>query len=77
METECRKSKKERGMHTMKSKKTSLLLSAITFAMMLAMCMGFTFAWMTDTERSKANFQAGIVNVALNGQDSEHGRLDF
>lgn len=64
-------------MHTMKSKKTSLLLSAITFTVMLAMCMGFTFAWMTDTERSKANFQAGIVNVALNGQDDEYGRLDF
>ena len=64
-------------MHTMKSKKTSLLLSTITFTVMLAMCMGFTFAWMTDTEQSAANFQAGIVNVVLNGQDNKQGRLDF
>lgn len=74
---QLQETKKERGMHTMKTKKTPLLLSAIAFTVMLAMCMGFTFAWVTDTERNKANFQAGVVNVTLDGQDDPHRLLNF
>ena len=51
---------------TSKSTKRALLTSALAILMCVAMLIGATFAWFTDTASTAVNkIQAGTLNVAL------------
>ena len=47
----------------MKTKKTRVVLSAISILLVLGILAGGTMAWFTDTEAVQAGFTAGVLDI--------------
>ena len=45
--------------------KNHLVLSVVSFLLVLTVLGSGTFAWFMDTEQTSANFQSGILDVEL------------
>ena len=59
-------------MTTSKSTKRALVSSALAILMCVAMLIGTTFAWFTDTASTAVNkIQAGTLDIALEMKDGE------
>lgn len=50
----------------MKTKKSRILLSAVSVLLVFSLLVGGTMAWFTDTEKVDANFTAGILDIEVN-----------
>lgn len=53
----------------MKTKKSRILLSAVSVLLVFSLLVGGTMAWFTDTEKVDANFTAGILDINVNPGD--------
>lgn len=73
---ETRQVKKER--ETMGKTKNHLVLSVISFLLVLTLLGSGTFAWFMDTEHVGANFQSGVLDIKLSvGQEGKAVPLHF
>ena len=62
-------------MTTSKSTKRALVSSALAILMCVAMLIGTTFAWFTDTASTAVNkIQAGTLDIALEMKDGDGNR---
>ena len=58
--------------------KRHLVLSIVSFLLVLTLLGGTTFAWYMDAERVGSNFQAGVLDVDLTeGNTEEFVPLNF
>ena len=51
--------------------KRHLVLSIVSFLLVLTLLGGTTFAWYMDAERVGSNFQAGVLDVGLSAEHPE------
>ena len=51
--------------------KRHLVLSIVSFLLVLTLLGGSTFAWYMDTEQVGSNFQAGVLDVDLTEGNTE------
>lgn len=49
----------------MNSRTKKIAFSSVSVLAILAMLVGITMAWFTDTEKTKANFNAGVLNIEV------------
>lgn len=63
----------------MNSRTKKIAFSSVSVLVVLAMLVGITMAWFTDTEKTNANFHAGVLNIEVTpGQpDPETNAMEF
>ena len=61
----------------MKTKKSRILLSAVSVLLVFSLLIGGTMAWFTDTEKVNANFTAGILDISVKPGETGKTNLDF
>ncbi|MFQ8599851.1 MAG: TasA family protein [Oscillospiraceae bacterium] len=63
----------------MNSRTKKIAFSSVSVLVVLAMLVGITMAWFTDTEKANANFNAGVLNIEVTpGQpDPETNAMEF
>lgn len=61
----------------MKTKKSRILLSAVSVLLVFSLLVGGTMAWFTDTEKVDANFTAGILDINVKPDIENQATLEF
>lgn len=61
----------------MKTKKTRVVLSAISILLVLGILAGGTMAWFTDTEAVQAGFTAGVLDIHVKPGEKQATSLEF
>ena len=46
-------------------KKRRVLLSGVSILLVLCLLIGWTMAWFTDTEKTDADFTAGVLEITV------------
>ena len=60
-----------------KTKKSRMILSAVSVLVVLSLLAGMTMAWFTDTEKVNANFTAGVLDISVKPGETEMASLKF
>ncbi|MFQ8599854.1 MAG: TasA family protein [Oscillospiraceae bacterium] len=63
----------------MNGRAKKIAFSSVSVFVVLAMLVGITMAWFSDTEKTNANFHAGVLNIEVSADQAnpETGAMDF
>lgn len=61
----------------MKTKKSRIVLSAVSVLLVFSLLVGGTMAWFTDTEKVNANFTAGVLDISVTPGEKDAEDLKF
>lgn len=63
----------------MNGRSKKIAFSSVSVFVVLAMLVGITMAWFSDTEKTNARFHAGVLNIEVSADQAnpETGAMDF